>query len=395
MASSSDDRDRDRDVAPATLAAQALHTVDGLTGAIVPPLHASTTYARTPAYDLIGGGDYTRDLNPTYRAAEALLAKLEGGAEAMLFSSGMAAATVVFRAILRRGDHVVAPIAMYYGVRTWLRAHCADHGIELDLIDMAAPAGAAAIDRAVRPGQTKLVWVETPANPTWDVTDLRAAAAAAHRAGAILAVDSTVATPVYTRPFEHGADLVMHSATKFLNGHTDVLAGALVTRAPDSIWEMLRARRRGEGAVPGPFEAWLLVRGMRTLFARVERQSATAAMLAARLEARGDVTVLYPGLASHPGHHVAAQQMKGGFGAMMSLRCGTRARALEVCARVEVFARATSLGGVESLIEHRASVEPPDTPTPADLLRLSIGLEDPEDLARDLERALGAVSSAR
>ncbi len=373
---------------PATLAAQALHTVDPITGAVIPPLHASTTYARTPDYELIGGGDYTRDLNPTYRTAEDLLARLEGGAEAMLFASGMAAATAAFRSIVRRGDHVVAPIAMYYGVRTWLRAFAADHGVELDLIDMAAPAGADAIARAVRPGQTRLVWVETPANPTWDVTDLRAAADHAHRAGAILAVDSTVGTPVFTRPIEHGADLVMHSATKFLNGHTDVLAGALVCAKADDAWGALRARRRAEGAVPGPFEAWLLLRGMRTLFARVERQSATAADLAARLEAGGRVKVLYPGLASHPGHEVARRQMRGGFGAMMSIRTGSRDSALRVCRYVEVFGRATSLGGVESLIEHRHSVEPPDTPTPPDLLRLSIGLEHPEDLARDLEQAI-------
>ena len=181
------------DRSPATLAAQALHTVDAQTGAIVPPLHTSTTYARTPDYALIGGGDYTRDLNPTYVAAEALLARLEGGAEAMLFSSGMAAATLVFRALLKRGDHVVAPIAMYFGVRTWLRAFAADHGVELDLIDMAAPAGADAIARAVRPGVTKLVWVETPANPTWDVTDLRAAADLAHAAGALPAVGKACA----------------------------------------------------------------------------------------------------------------------------------------------------------------------------------------------------------
>jgi cystathionine gamma-synthase len=377
--------------APRTLAAQALHTVDGETGSVIPPLYPSTTYARTPDYDLIGGGDYTRDLNPTYRTAEALLAKLEGGAEAMLFSSGMAAATLVFRSILRRGDHVVAPMAMYFGVRAWLRAFAAEAGVELDLVDMAAPGGADAIARALRPGQTRLVWTETPANPTWDVTDLRAAADLAHGAGALLAVDSTVATPVFTRPIEHGADLVMHSATKFLNGHTDVCAGALVCAKPDDTWAALRAKRRGEGAVLGPFEAWLLLRGMRTLFARVEKQAEIAAELAARLEARGGARVLYPGLASHPGHEVARRQMRGGFGAMMSIRVdGGRDAALRVCRRVEVFARATSLGGVESLIEHRHSVEGPDTPTPADLLRLSIGLEDVDDLWRDLDRALGA-----
>jgi cystathionine gamma-synthase len=224
------------------------------------------------------------------------------------------------------------------------------------------------------------------------VTDLHAAAAAAHGAGALLAVDSTVGTPVFTRPIEFGADLVMHSATKYLNGHTDVLAGALVCATPDETWSILRSRRRAEGAVPGPFEAWLLLRGMRTLYARVERQSATAMWLAQRLQPR--VQVLYPGLASHPGHEVARRQMRGGFGAMMSIRTGSRESALRVCRHVEVFGRATSLGGVESLIEHRHSVEPPDTPTPPDLLRLSIGLEHPDDLARDLEHAIDRALSS-
>ena len=375
--------------APATLAAQARHALDRETGAIVPPLHPSTTYARDPGYALISDRDYTRDLNPTYLPAEHLLAELEGGAEAMLLASGMAAATLVFRTQCRRGDHVVAPVAMYFGIRAWLVAWAADAGVELDLVDMAAPGGAAAIARAVRPGRTRLVWVETPANPTWDVTDLAAAAAAAHGAGALCAVDSTSATPVWTRPIEHGADLVMHSATKFLNGHSDVLAGALVCARPDEAWASLRAARRAEGAVLGPFEAWLLLRGMRTLFPRVERQSATAAHLAARLARRGDVEILYPGLPDHPGHDVARRQMGGGFGAMLSIRVRAgRDAALAVAGRLELIERATSLGGVESLVEHRHSVEPPDTPTPPDLLRLSIGIEDPDDLWRDLAAAL-------
>ncbi|MCE9578965.1 MAG: PLP-dependent aspartate aminotransferase family protein [Deltaproteobacteria bacterium] len=379
-------------LAPSTLAAHAGGGIDPITGAIVPAFQPSTTYARNPDYALIGPADYTRDGNPTYPPAERLLAQLEGGAEAMLYASGMAAATAVFRALCRRGDHVVAPLAQYWGLRNWLRRFGAEHGIEVELVECAAPAGTDALVKAIRPGKTRLVWLETPANPTWDVVDIAAAAHAAHAAGAILAVDSTAATPVFSRPIELGADLVMHSATKYLNGHSDVLAGALVTAKLDDAWAALHVQRRSEGAVLGAFEAWLLLRGMRTLYARVERQAATAADLAARLEQRRDVRVLYPGLASHPGHAVAARQMHGGFGAMMSVRLNAgRAAALAVCARLGVFARATSLGGVESLVEHRHSVEGADTPTPDDLLRLSIGLEHPDDLWRDLAGALDAV----
>ncbi len=377
---------------PSTRAAHGGGAVDPITGGIVPGLQPSTTYARTADYALIGPADYTRDGNPGYPPVERLLAQLEGGAEAMLYASGMAAATAVFRALCRRGDHVVAPLAQYWGLRNWLRRFGQELGVDVELVDCAAPAGTEALVRAIRPGKTRVVWIETPANPTWDVVDIAAAAAAAHAAGAILAVDSTAATPVFSRPIELGADLVMHSATKYLNGHSDVLAGALVTAKLDDDWAALHAHRRSEGAVPGAFEAWLLLRGMRTLYARVERQAATAAALAARLEARADVRVLYPGLASHPGHAIAARQMHGGFGAMMSVRVAAgRRAALEVCARLEVFTRATSLGGVESLVEHRYSVEGADTPTPDDLLRLSIGLEHPDDLWRDLAGALDGV----
>jgi len=373
---------------PSTDCAQALHTVDPVTGAIVPPLHTATTYARGADYQLVGGRVYGRDELPTVEPAERLLTRLEGGAESLLFSSGMAAATSVFRALTRPGDHVVASEAMYFGMRVWLRRFAAQWQVELDLVDASRPDE---VRRAVRPGQTRLVWVETPANPTWDVVDLADAAATAHAAGARLAVDSTAATPVHTRPIELGADLVMHSATKYLNGHSDVIAGALVTARTDDAWQALRTYRHDDGNTLGAFEAWLLLRGMRTLFARVERQSASALELARRLEGAPGVRVLYPGLSSHPGHEVAKRQMRGGFGGMMSIRVdGGREAALAVAGRLEVFVRATSLGGVESLVEHRQTAEGAATISPPDLLRLSIGLEDVDDLWRDLAQALGA-----
>ncbi len=376
----------DPTLSPETLAAQAGHYLDPHTGAVTPPIHGATTFARNPDYSLVGSGSYSRPDNPTYLPAEALLAKLEGGEAAMLFASGMAAGTALFHT-LRPGDHVVAPEQMYWSLRAWLVGFCAQWGLRLDRFDAADPA---ALGRAVRPGETKLVWIETPANPTWEVTDIAAAAATAHAAGARLAVDSTSATPVLTRPIEHGADYVMHSATKYLNGHSDVVAGALVAARTDAHWQQLQAVRSGHGAVLGPFEAWLLLRGMRTLFVRVERASRNALFVAERLrEHPGVAQVLYPGLPEHPGHQVAARQMHGGFGGMLSLRLrGGRTAALETAARVRVFLRATSLGGVESLLEHRASIEGSDSPVPDDLVRLSIGIEAADDLVADLEQAI-------
>jgi cystathionine gamma-synthase len=243
---------------------------------------------------------------------------------------------------------------------------------------------------ALRPGSTRLVWVETPANPTWVVTDIAAVCALAHAAGARVAVDSTVATPVLTRPIEHGADLVMHAGTKALNGHSDVVAGALVTARGDAFWERLRYLRGAGGAVLGPVEAWLLLRGMRTLYLRVAAASAAAQGLAERLLPHpGVAAVLYPGLPEDPGHAIAARQMRGGFGSMLSIRVqGGEPAAMAVASRLKVFKRATSLGGVESLVEHRASIEGPGSPAPPDLLRLSVGIEALADLARDLEDAL-------
>jgi cystathionine gamma-synthase len=242
----------------------------------------------------------------------------------------------------------------------------------------------------VQPGRTKLVWLETPANPTWVVSDIAAAAAIAHRAGARLAVDSTIATPVLTQPLTLGADLVMHSATKYLNGHSDVLAGALITAREDEEWQRVKKIRVQLGGVPGSLDAWLLLRGMRTLFVRVPAACRGAMKIAGHFHGHARIlAVLYPGLPDAAGHAVAARQMQGGFGGMLSLRIrGGESAAVALAARVKLWKRATSLGGVESLVEHRASVEGANSPAPADMLRLSVGIEDPDDLIADLEQAL-------
>ncbi len=373
---------------PATLAAQALGWNDAATGAVVLPVHVATTFLRDPDNQYRRGRSYGRADNPGYDQPEALLTALEGGAASLLFSSGMAAAAAVFRCLDQRA-HVVAPRVMYWGLRRWLKNFAADWGIAVDFVDMASRD---ALAEAVRPGKTRLVWVETPANPLWTVTDIAGAAEIAHRAGALLAVDSTAATPVLTRPLALGADIVMHSATKYLNGHSDVVAGSLTAAKKDAFWERVAAERSGSGAILGSFEAYLLLRGMKTLYPRVERACHSAQAIAEALSRHPRVAeVLYPGLPSHPGHAVAARQMTGGFGGMLSIRVkGGEAAAIAAAAGVEVWKRATSLGSVESLIEHRASIEGPDSPAPPDLLRLSVGLEDPADLLADLAAALGA-----
>ena len=274
-----------------------------------------------------------------------------------------------------------------WGLRSWLKNFADAWGLEATFVDATS---LDALRRAVRPGRTRLLWIETPANPLWSVTDIAGAAEIAHAAGALLAVDSTAATPVLTRPLALGADLVMHSATKYLNGHSDVIAGTLTTARQDAFWARLVAARSGSGAILGGFEAYLLLRGMRTLYPRVERACRSALQIAEALLAHPRViAVLYPGLPGHPGHAVAARQMIGGFGGMVSVRVkGGAEAAIVAAARVEVWKRATSLGGVESLIEHRASIEGADSPAPPDLLRLSVGIEDPGDLVADLDAAL-------
>jgi cystathionine gamma-synthase len=377
-------------VSPETFAAQALGATDPASGGLVPVINLSTNYEQQHDGSYPQDRVYTRADNPTFEHAERLLAALEGdGCGCALFGSGMAAATAVFQSLLP-GDHVLVSRVLYWGVRKWLAEFALTWGLDVEFTDLT---DLAAVRAAIRPGRTRLLWAETPANPMWEVTDLAAVCGLAHQAGARVAVDNTVATPVLTRPFEHGADLVMHSATKYLNGHGDVLAGAVLSAHQDPFWERIRSWRRNAGAMPGPFEAWLLQRGMRTLFLRVRRASENALAIAEHLEGHPALTaVLYPGLASHPGHQIAARQMDGGFGGMLSIRLAGGARhARAVLHEVRVFKRATSLGGVESLIEHRYLSEGPSSPVPDDLLRLSIGIEAPGDLIADLEAALKAA----
>ncbi|HEY0328826.1 MAG TPA: PLP-dependent aspartate aminotransferase family protein [Rhodopseudomonas sp.] len=381
----------ERPLLPETLAAQALGRIDAATGALIPPLHPSTTYQRAADNSYPQGRVYSRPDNPTYAIAADTLTQLEGGADSLLFSSGMAAATAAFLA-LSPGDHVIASKVMYWALRGWLLGFATRWGLDVELVDSSDLDAVAA---ALRPGRTRLLWVETPANPVWTVSDIAALAELAHGAGAVLAVDSTVATPVLTKPLSFGADLVMHSATKYLNGHSDVVAGTLTTARLDEVWSRIKSVQAQNGAVLGPFEAWLLQRGLRTLFPRVRWQAAAAQILAERLEQHPAVReVLYPGLPSFAGHALAARQMTGGFGGMLSVRIkGGAAAAIAVAAGVRVWHRATSLGGVESLIEHRASIEGPTSPVPDDLLRLSVGLEATEDLWQDLAAALAAASA--
>ena len=375
-----------RDKHLSTRAAQALGWVDKITGAVVPPIHPSVPYERDSAGRYPAGRTYTRDHNPTYDQAEALLADLEQGSAAMLFASGMSAATTVFET-LEVGDHVVAPQEMYWTIRQWLQGMVARGRL---VVDFVANGDQDLLKRTVRPGVTRIVWVETPANPSGAITDIAETVTIARKAGARIVVDSTASTPVLCRPLEHGADLVMHSATKQLNGHSDVLAGALVTKHQDEFWEHCRYERACRGAVLGPFESWLLLRGMRTLDLRVRRSSKPAQRIAEILDSHAAVSeVLYPGLTRHPGHSIAARQMHDGFGMLVSFRLhGGAVEARRVAGALHLFRNATSLGGLESLVEHRAPVEGLGTTVPDDLLRLSIGIEDPDDLVADLEHAL-------
>ncbi len=371
-----------------TLAAQAMGYVDPATKAVVTPLHVATTYLRDPDNQYRAGFAYGRADNATVRQTEAVIATLENARAALLFGSGMSAATTVIMA--HAPCHIVASQVMYWAFRSWLTTEAQRFGHTITIADTSDPA---AVKRAVIPGKTKLVFIETPGNPLWTITDIAAVAKIAHAAGARLAVDSTVGTAVFTQPLSLGADIVMHSASKYLNGHSDVIAGAVACARKDALWQRIETLRIQHGLLLGPFEAWLLMRGLRTLDVRVRAETRTAGLLAQRLSNNPHVSgVLYPGLRSHPGHSVARRQMTG-FGAMMSIlvKRGERA-AIRTAAHVKVWKRATSLGGVESLIEHRGSVEGPSSPCPMNLLRLSVGLEDPDDLYNDLAQALAKAS---
>jgi cystathionine gamma-synthase len=373
-----------------SLTAQALGAIDPATRAVVPPIHVATTYIRDPDNAYSSGYVYGRPDNATVRDTEAVIAMLEEAeAGALLFSSGMAAAIACFQA-LQPGDHVVASKVMYWGLRNWLVNEGTRWGLRVDIVETE---DLDKLHAAMRPGETKLVWIETPSNPLWTITDIAGAAEIARKAGARLAVDSTSASPYHTRPLTLGADIVMHAATKVLNGHSDVVAGVLAGAKRDEYWERITRNRASYGAVLGGLDAYLLNRGLKTFFVRAAAQARSAAELAERLSGHPRVArVLYPGLPQHPGHDVARRQMENGFGFMLSVQVtGGETAAIGAAARVGLWKRATSLGGVESLIEHRASIEGAGSPCPPDLLRLSTGIEDPDDLYRDLDGALTAA----
>ena len=376
-----------RGLSVATIAAQAGGYIDAASGGVVPPIQPSTTFARDRSYQPHPTGNiYARDDNDVGRIAEALLAQLDNAETALLFPNGMAAIAAVFRA-LPGGATVLVQSQIYWGTTKWLREFCARRSVTLIEADLSDIGQAQSLCAQHQPD---LVFIETPSNPWLRTTDIALVAEATHAAGGRLVVDATAATPILTRALDFGADIVMHSATKGLNGHSDVLAGVLATNAPaDSHWQAIAIDRHDAGAVIGSFEAWLLIRSIRTLPLRVERMSQNAQAVAEFLQSHDAVAqVFYPGLPDFDWHSVAKRQMAGGFGSLLSFCVkGGAVEALRVAGRLNLFHRATSLGGVESLVEHRHTIEP-HTGIPESLLRLSIGIEDVQDLCADLEQAL-------
>ena len=370
-----------------TLAVKTGMDPDGTSRAIAPPITLSTTFERGKDGLYPGGFDYSRSGNPNRALLEAALAALEGGPEAVAFPSGMAATFAVIFS-LAPGDHVVAADDAYYGTGVLLRDSFAERGIEASFVDMT---DLDAVRAAMRPN-TRLVWMETPSNPLIRISDIEALAGIAREGGAISCCDNTWATPLLQRPLDLGVDLVMHSTTKYFGGHSDVTGGAVIVREPGETLEALRKIQKDGGLVPSPFDAWLTRRGLESLAARMAMHCANALELARFLDAHPRVErVHYPGLEDDPGHALAVRQMSG-FGGMLSFDvAGGRDEAFAVAAHVRVIARATSLGGTHSLIEHRASVEGPTTRAPENLLRMSVGLEHPDDLKEDLNQALAAT----
>jgi cystathionine gamma-synthase len=374
-----------------TLAVHAGHQPDPATGAVSPPIHLSTTFAREADGTLPHGFIYARSDNPTRNELERALAALEGGETGIAFASGMAATAAVFQSLLP-GEHVIAPQDAYYGTARLLREVMAGWGLANTLVDMTDPH---AVAEAVTP-HTRLVWIETPSNPTLAITDIARISAIARAAGARCVCDNTWATPLLQRPLALGCDLVMHSTTKYLGGHSDLTGGVLVAPEDDEWAARLRTLQALGGGVPSAFDCWLLMRGIRSLPWRMRGHCENAGIVAAFLAGHPAVAAVhYPGLPADPGHAIAARQMSE-FGGMVSVQvAGGAEPALEVVRRVKLFTRATSLGGPESLIEHRASVEGPESRTPPGLLRLSIGLEHPDDLVEDLDQALRAGATRR
>ena len=371
-----------------TLAVHAGRKAEAGARDVTPAIHLSTTFKKAEDGSLPGGYLYARTNNPNRESLEKALALLEdGGAVALAFSSGSAATLTVFQS-LAPGDHVIAPEDAYYGTTVLLKNHLASWGLTATLLDMR---DLGAIERAVT-AKTRLIWVETPSNPLLNVTDIRGVAAIAKKAGAFVVCDNTWATPLLQSPLTLGADVSMHSVTKYLSGHSDVLSGALIFRRNDALFEKSRAFQHDGGAVPSPFECWLTLRGLQSFPYRVRAHSANAQRVAEFLSTQAKIeAVHYPGLPSHPGHKIAAGQMSG-FGGMLSIQVkGGQAEAFKLAGGVRLFTHATSLGGPHSLIEHRASVEGAATRSPVNLLRLSIGLEHPDDLIEDLQQALKKV----
>ncbi|HWG50377.1 MAG TPA: aminotransferase class V-fold PLP-dependent enzyme [Candidatus Acidoferrales bacterium] len=371
-----------------TLAVHAGRHPERGTRDVTSAIHLSTTFEKAEDGSLPGGYLYSRPNNPNREALESALAALEGGAAALAFSSGSAATFAVLQS-LSPGDHVIVGEDVFYGTLVLLRTIMANWGVELTQARMQ---DLTALERALTPA-TRLIWVETPSNPMLAVTDIRAVVAVAKKAGALVACDNTVGTPILQRPLQLGADISMHSVTKFLSGHSDVLSGALIFRGTGPLVDRVRHIQQQSGSVPSPFECWLTLRGIQTFPYRMRAICESAQRVAEFLSRHAKVeAVHYPGLPKHPGHQIAAGQMSGGFGGLMSMQVkGGKAEAYKVVAAVKVFTHATSLGGTHSLIEHRASVEGPDTRSPANLLRLSIGLEHPDDLIEDLENALKGI----
>ena len=366
-----------------TVAVHAGHTVDPTTGAVAPPIYLSTTFERDIDGAYSRGFMYTRNDNPNRHALEQAVAALEGGAAACAFASGSGATMSIFQA-LEPADHVLAHVDAYYGTSRILREILMRWRLEVDFIDMS---DLAAVKKALRQN-TKLVWMETPSNPLLKIVDLAAAAKIVHDAGALCVCDNTWA-PILQRPFDLGADLILHSTTKYFGGHCDVLGGIVVAKHDSEFFQRVRSIQYSGGAVPSSFDCWLILRGMRTLPWRMRAHCENAARVASFLAQHRQVErVHYPGLRSHPGHEIAAKQMSL-FGGMLSFEVkGGRDAAMAVAAKTKIFIRATSLGGVESLIEHRSSIEGPGTTSPEGLLRLSIGLENADDLVEDLDQAL-------
>lgn len=370
---------------PETLAVHAGRSIDPTTGAVTTPIHLSTTFERDADGTLPRGYEYTRGSNPNRDTLEEALAALEGGVVALSFPSGMAAITALFQG-LGPGDHVIVPDNVYYGVRVMLTELLAPWGLQSSFVDMTS---LDAVRAAILPN-TRLIFIETPSNPQIRLTDIAAVASLAHEAGLLLACDNSIPSPILQQPLALGADLVVHATTKFIAGHSDVLGGAIIAASDSDYLERIRLFRKFGGAVPSPFDCWLTLRGIKSLPYRMQAHSQNAQRIAEFLAQHPAIhQVLYPGLPSHPGHDIAVRQMRGGFGGLLSIRVrGGAAAAIQVAAQVGLFTRATSFGGAQSLIEHRATVEGPTSNTPDDLLRLSIGLEHADDLIEDLAQAL-------